>query len=233
MRIFINETYLRIADAALASECHGFRIIGESAAAGPEQLRGKCLLTETRPEDLEKILQWISQDKLPLLEDLVCISREKEKLKEFIKQEFRIVKAAGGLVRKDGKFLLIHRLGKWDLPKGKLEKNEKLRETALREVEEECNIRAARREKIGNTWHSYNLDGKRILKKTAWYVMDCLDDRKMKPQKEEGIEDIRWMSREEAEKALRTSYRSIKSVFQRYLAGLHQEQKNSPAASSQ
>src|SRR5690606_38316271 len=60
--------------------------------------------------------------------------------KELIKQ-VKFVKAAGGLVDNElNEFLFIKRLGKWDLPKGKLEEGEKMKETALREVEEECGI---------------------------------------------------------------------------------------------
>lgn len=217
MRIFINDIFLRIESADNLAGFTGFLTREDSMGITTENLKGRCLLRETRPEDLKKILNWILQDKLPLLEDLVCMSQNHEKLKNLVKDEFRIIKAAGGLVRKNGKFLLIHRLGKWDLPKGKLEKNEKMKEAALREVEEECNIKAARREKICNTWHSYKLDGKRILKKTAWYVMDCLDDRKMRPQEEEDIDAISWMSAEDALKALRVSYRSIQEVFRVFL----------------
>jgi ADP-ribose pyrophosphatase YjhB (NUDIX family) len=227
MRIFINDAFVRIDEASHISEYTGYSLAEDSKGIGPENLRGRCLLKETRPEDLQKMLNWIVQDKLPLLEDLICLSRDAEKLKDSVKAEFKVVNAAGGLVRKNGKFLLIHRLGKWDLPKGKLEKNEKMKEAALREVEEECSIRAARREKICNTWHSYNQDGKRILKKTAWYVMDCLDDRKMKPQEEEDIDAISWMSAEEVAKALRNSYRSIQAVFGLYLDREKEERRKS------
>ncbi len=57
------------------------------------------------------------------------------------KSLFHIVEAAGGLVaNKEDKILFIHRLGKWDLPKGKLEKGEGVKEAAVREVEEETGI---------------------------------------------------------------------------------------------
>jgi hypothetical protein len=48
--------------------------------------------------------------------------------------------------------------------------------------------------------------------------MDCLEDKKMKPQKEEGIEDLRWMTEEEAREALLDSYKSIKEVLNCYLS---------------
>jgi 8-oxo-dGTP pyrophosphatase MutT (NUDIX family) len=142
----------------------------------------------------------------------------------FLKKQLHFIMAAGGIVETpDQQSLFIHRLGCWDLPKGKLEKGEKMKDAAVREVEEECSIRVERGKKICNTWHSYNLDGKRILKKTAWYVMDCLDDKKMKPQKEEGIDAIRWMTEKEAVEALHDSYKSILEVLNCHL---QEESKN-------
>ena len=214
MKLFIREAYIRILPATELPAFEGYAVI---PSADPEHLKGRCLLPEARAHDLHEVLFWLEQDKLKELDELVCLSEDPESLKDFVKREFRVVKAAGGLVRKGKQFLLIHRLGRWDLPKGKLERGEKMKEAALREVEEECNIRAERKKKICNTWHSYNLDGKRILKKTAWYAMDCLDDKKMKPQKEEGIEDIRWMEETDAREALLSSYKSIREVFHAYL----------------
>ena len=53
------------------------------------------------------------------------------------KTEFKLILAAGGLVKKQQDYLFIYRNGKWDLPKGKLENNETFSQCALREVEEE------------------------------------------------------------------------------------------------
>ena len=51
------------------------------------------------------------------------------------------VNAAGGLVRNgNGEFLMIHRNGKWDLPKGHQEEGERIEDTAVREVMEETGI---------------------------------------------------------------------------------------------
>ena len=71
---------------------------------------------------------------------LICDEDIKKVWKRF-KKPFKDVRAAGGLVENsEGAFLFIFRNGKWDLPKGKMEKGEKKKETALREVEEECGI---------------------------------------------------------------------------------------------
>jgi ADP-ribose pyrophosphatase YjhB (NUDIX family) len=69
----------------------------------------------------------------------------------------KMIEAAGGIViNKDEEILFIYRLGKWDLPKGKLEPNEKLDEAALREVEEETGLKELVLENFVNTtFHIY------------------------------------------------------------------------------
>jgi len=134
----------------------------------------------------------------------------------FVKSKYTVIKAAGGIAEKDGKILLIFRLKKWDIPKGKLDKKEKPKKAAVREVEEECNIRVKLKDKVCNSWHTYKRNGKNILKKTYWYSMDCLDDSEMKPQLEENIEDLRWMDMAEVKQALYNSYPSIRNVLRKY-----------------
>src|ERR671915_2359890 len=53
------------------------------------------------------------------------------------------VQAAGGVVVRDGKVLLVHRprYDDWTLPKGKLDPGESFEDAALREVEEETGVR--------------------------------------------------------------------------------------------
>ena len=71
-------------------------------------------------------------------------SRKPELLKIF-KSKIKVIFASGGIVENSKKqILFIHRKGKWDLPKGKAEKNETIRETALREVTEETGIKRLR-----------------------------------------------------------------------------------------
>lgn len=179
-----------------------------------QQLAPVFTIEQTSEEDIILLFNWIETKKIPQVQTVVCRTDQYEALKEYIKKQFRIVRAAGGLVLKRDKFLMIYRLGKWDLPKGKLERNEKAKLAAVREVEEECGVKAELVEKLCTTWHSYIQDGKKILKKTNWYILNCLDDLNMEPQYTENIEDVRWMNREEANKALKNSYRSIKGVFE-------------------
>ena len=139
-------------------------------------------------------------------------------LKKYLLNKFKVVKAAGGLVRKKDKVLMIYRMKKWDLPKGKKEKGEKYKHTAQREVEEECNITVKMGKKVCVTWHTYTMNKRAMIKKTRWYAMDVIDDSKMRPQADEDIEETRWMSRKEVYHALEHSYKSINYVFERFYA---------------
>lgn len=134
----------------------------------------------------------------------------------YLRGKFKVVKAAGGLVRKKDKFLMIYRLKKWDLPKGKKEKNEKYKQTAVREVEEECNISVKLGAKICTTWHTYTMNKNAMLKKTRWYLMESTDDSRMRPEFTEDIEETRWMSPKEVYHALEHSYKSINYVFEQF-----------------
>jgi len=139
-----------------------------------------------------------------------------ELVKQYLRSKFKIVRAAGGLVRKKDKFLMIYRMKKWDLPKGKKEKKEKYKETAVREIGEECNVTVKIGKKICTTWHTYTMNKSSMLKKTRWYIMDVVDDSKMKPSVEEDIEELRWMNPKEIYHALQHSYKSIHYVFEEY-----------------
>jgi ADP-ribose pyrophosphatase YjhB (NUDIX family) len=144
--------------------------------------------------------------------------------KEFTDSEFeafakdcKIVKAAGGLVyNTEGKLLIIFRNGKWDIPKGKVEKGESIEETALREVEEECGISNLN---IVDpvpfiSYHTYNHKGKNVLKPTYWYRMSCADDLALVPQTEEGITQVKWANKTFVKnEVLKNTYNSIKNLI--------------------
>lgn len=144
-----------------------------------------------------------------------------EKMVEEWKSKFKILHAAGGLVKKDQKILFIFRLEKWDLPKGKVEKGESVEEASIREVEEECGVKARRGRKVGETWHTYtDRKGRNILKCTHWFAMECLEDTDLAPQTEEDITAVEWLDEDSINaKVLSNTYASIEEIYLRYLAG--------------
>src|SRR5579862_407678 len=77
-------------------------------------------------------------------------------LKKIVKSNTLIEAAGGAVENAKGQFLFIYRNGKWDLPKGKLEKGEGKRAGAVREVEEECGIKVSSiGARVCKTYHTY------------------------------------------------------------------------------
>ena len=123
--------------------------------------------------------------------------------------------AAGGIVKnEEGAILMIFRRGKWDLPKGKLDKGETMKECAIREVREETGLKdVVLGERLLRTWHIYTGYGNHVLKQTTWYNMDCPKNQKLVPQTEEDIEKIAWYKKEEWPTVLENTFRSIEDVL--------------------
>lgn len=150
--------------------------------------------------------------------EIIC-DNPKSEFKNF-KKHFTFIKAAGGIVEHENKYLFIYRLGKWDLPKGKMDEGEKPKITALREIEEECNLHGhAIVSKLCNTYHTYELKNQAILKKTYWYYLTIsnLNDSDLKPQTEEGITDVRWFGIDDFDEIRKNAYDSIHEVLDAFL----------------
>ena len=214
MKLFINDKFIHLIPAAEFAGAGVYDLeLSPEIPLSEVKLQGRVLVWSGNPAYMDALMLQMAVKKFKRLGYIHFVTERYDEVKAFIKDQFKIIRAAGGLVMKEDKMLMIHRLGVWDLPKGKLEKGERTREAALREVEEECGIAASLEDKLTHTWHTYVQDGRKILKKTTWYRMHCVSDKGMKPQREEGIEDIRWMSRREVEQALKNSYGSIREVF--------------------
>lgn len=135
---------------------------------------------------------------------------------KLFKEGYIRVKAAGGVVLDEqGRLLAIRRLGKWDLPKGKVEKDEAIDAAALREVQEECGIQELQLlEPLMSTWHTYARNGKQHLKRTEWFLMRSSSKETLVPQTEEDIEEVRWFSTEEAAMLKADTYPSLLPVIE-------------------
>ena len=146
---------------------------------------------------------------------IVCVEDSKKSFNDF-KTHFKLIKAAGGVVRnKKNELLFIYRLGKWDLPKGKLELNESIEEAAVREVEEECGLNSLTiLDSLPDTYHVYENNGLTILKQTFWFSMSTNFVAELTPQLEEGITKVEWLAISEVkEKVFPNTYSSIKSLL--------------------
>jgi len=128
---------------------------------------------------------------------------------------FTEVPAAGGLVKhSSGKFLFIIRRGKWDLPKGHIEKGEMPEECALREVNEECAITGHRIVKtLPSSFHTYAWEGISYLKETHWFLMHYEGAMIQQPQTEEGISQVEWLLPDEISKIKKGAWLSLSDLI--------------------
>ncbi len=138
--------------------------------------------------------------------------------------------------------LLIHRKGLWDIPKGKVEKNEQVAYAARREVQEEVGLEdPIITHFICTTNHEYEQKNKRYHKTTYWYGMidtkefrainEINKEKKTKPidsmkfrfipQVEEGITEVRWVEITKAQKWVAfDNLRDVLSQFTEQITGL-------------
>jgi 8-oxo-dGTP pyrophosphatase MutT (NUDIX family) len=151
----------------------------------------------------------------PKIKMLFILYDDVDALLEMVKACYTIVEAAGGVVRRpDGKMLAIYRRGKWDLPKGKVEKGEFYKQTALREVKEECglqNIEAGK--KFADTYHVYSEKGRSIFKRTVWYEMQLLTEEQPVVQESEDITDYLWFDYLTVKDIMKNTYESLKEIY--------------------
>lgn len=217
MQLFINDIPIKLCNLNKFKETQTFDLtITKKGRISAMELSGNVLFPKASNTQVSELLQLIEQNPFNQLRSVTLVSTDYVSLTNHVRGMYKIIRAAGGLVRKDDKVLMIYRLKKWDLPKGKIEKSENARRAAIREVEEECNVKVRLDWKIGATWHTYTLKDKRVLKKTNWYAMSLEKGSKISPQVEEDIEEVRWMNGKGVYHALESTYRSIQYVFERY-----------------
>ncbi len=160
----------------------------------------------------ENIIKALKSKKV---KSLFLFHSNQEKLWRNLIKKFPIVQAAGGLVTNSNKeYLFIFRNNKWDLPKGGIEKKEKIKDAAVREVNEETGVENLEIIKpLPMTYHFFKKNGVFKLKKTFWYLMKTKFKDKLKPQHSEGIKKVEWKSRKDLNEIFKNSYENIKILF--------------------
>jgi 8-oxo-dGTP pyrophosphatase MutT (NUDIX family) len=138
-----------------------------------------------------------------------------EELKKAFCKKFTLIQAAGGLVKNnENNILMIFRRGKWDLPKGKLDKGETLEDCAIREVEEETGLKNVElHSPLIVTYHTYHEGTKFILKESHWFTMTMAGEQKLTPQTDEDIFDIKWIAPGDVNSYLLKSFPLISDVI--------------------
>tara|TARA_B100000989_G_scaffold154273_1_gene115071 strand:+ start:4418 stop:5002 length:585 start_codon:yes stop_codon:yes gene_type:complete len=167
-----------------------------------------------KPELFEHLdlLKLLTKNKI---NSIGIFSNEFESILRMFKKKYPEIIAAGGkVINNNSEILFIYRNKKWDLPKGKAEKNENIAETALREVEEETGIKNLSIIKpLDKTYHIFKRGGKNYLKSTYWFEMKSDFTGKFKPQNKEGITRVEWIGIENLSSILTKSYANIRLII--------------------
>jgi 8-oxo-dGTP diphosphatase len=109
-----------------------------------------------------------------------------------------VVRAAGGVVLRGGRLLLVHRpkYDDWTFPKGKCEPGESDEDCAVREVREETGLSCELGAELPSTHYT---DSRGRAKRVRWWCMEPVAGV-FAPTDE--VDEIRWLTREEAAELL-------------------------------
>jgi len=166
--------------------------------------------------NLHTVKSMIHEMQDPSIHAGVFFHKDLDELKNMFFKKFTLVKAGGGFVLNDNnEVLMMFRRGKWDLPKGKMDKNESFEECAVRETEEETGLRKIKLlSPLITTYHTYHEGTKYVLKETKWFAMKVNNDQKLVPQAEEQISRLEWVSKNDLKKYIDNSFSSVKDVLE-------------------
>jgi len=164
------------------------------------------------------ILEVLNKMESSTLNAVCLVQNNLDNLFKKFTHNFKIIEAAGGLVKNSEKQLLfIFRNDVWDLPKGKIETNETIATAALREVEEECGVAELKLESFfEKTYHIYKYKGQFIFKITHWFTMSTNSKKTLIPQLEEGITKAQFLDKSAQREALKNTYPNIKMLVESY-----------------
>ncbi len=165
--------------------------------------------------NLHTVKSMIHEMQKPSVHAGVFFYKDLAELKAAFFKKFTLIKAGGGFVLNESKeVLMMFRRGKWDLPKGKMDKKESFEECALRETEEETGLKNIKLTgPLITTYHTYHEGTRYILKETRWFTMDTNSEQKLIPQTEEQITKLEWVKKEELKKYMQNSFPSVNDVL--------------------
>ncbi|MBS1608725.1 MAG: NUDIX hydrolase [Bacteroidetes bacterium] len=165
--------------------------------------------------NLHTIKAMIHEMQLPKVHAGIFLHPDLAALKKSFWKKFTVVQAGGGFViNNKEEVLLIFRRGKWDLPKGKLDKGETLEQCAVREVQEETGLKKIKLiSPLTITYHTYHEGTKFLLKESHWYMMTADAQEKAVPQAEEQIQEVKWVPPTEVKSYFSQTYSSVVEVL--------------------
>jgi len=164
--------------------------------------------------DSHAVKSMIHEMQQPNVHAGVYIHKNHDELKKAFLKKFTLVRAAGGFIKNEkNELLMIYRKGKWDLPKGKMDKGETPEECVVREVKEETGLKTVQLiAPLTTTYHTYHEGSRFILKETSWYRMMADSKQELIPQKEEDINEARWVNEKVLKECLKNSWHAIVDI---------------------
>ncbi|HEU4903276.1 MAG TPA: NUDIX domain-containing protein [Flavisolibacter sp.] len=173
-------------------------------------------IDELNPSAVKTMLHELEQSKFYTG---VFLHANVEDLLKAFKDQLNVIEAAGGLVHtRENDVLLIHRLGHWDLPKGKLDEGESLEACALREIEEETGAKGLSiQQPLHTTYHTYHQKGKNNLKVSHWFLVNAREKSPLTPQTEEDVAQCLWVPIAEVPGYIDSAFASIADVLRKGL----------------
>lgn len=195
------------------------RIAVEAPRGAP--IAGVPVVQLTALQDLDNVLADLWP--LPGIHGAVLFGPLAEQTWDHFRARYVPVLAAGGAVTDEqGRLLAIHRLGRWDLPKGKVDPGESVPAAAVREVREECGLQEVSIERpLCDTWHTYAREGKDHLKRTEWFLMRAPGMQRLEAQASENISRVEWMDEEGIATMKRDTYPAILTVISAWEEAVH------------
>ncbi len=153
------------------------------------------------------------------ISSMYILHDDKDLLLNELKYSFKTIHAAGGVVQNSkNEILVIKRKGKWDIPKGKIDLNESIEDAAIREVEEECNIKNPKIiEQIATTYHMYIMHDEPVIKETHWFDMVYSGNDPLIPQAQENITDVKWVPKEKMDFVMQNTFGAIEDLLSNVL----------------
>lgn len=202
--IYFNENSLIIQEAISEKSQINNTLPSDSIFLNPSEDQIKVILQKLQNSHIDKAL---------------ILTTNFSEIQDFIFKQYTIIEAAGGIIENQQKELLfIFRRGKWDLPKGKLEKGETPEIGAQREIQEETGATdLLLQKKIMNTYHVYQMNDENILKIGHWFAFYSNTRQLLQPQLEEEITAVEWFHVNDVNIPLSNTYGTIQELIKQFL----------------